>query len=113
MNQSHKRLRDAIYYTSMHMPAKYMPKAMKLIIWELMKTQTKLSKLERKLMDKKLHKVTKTIEVAAKDVKKGKPKAAVKALKGAVKKNEKLVKEDRDIRDPAMKKLAKAKKAMC
>ena len=51
-------------------------------------------------MDKKMHKVTKSMKVAEKDIVKGKPKAAVKALKGAEKKNEKLVKIDRDVRDP-------------
>lgn len=57
-----------------------------------------------KSMDKKMAKVTKTMKVAEKDIKKGKPKAAVKALKGAEKKNVKLTAIDRNVRDPLIKK---------
>jgi len=64
-------------------------------------------------MDKKIHKITENMKVAEKDVKKGKPKAAVKVLKKAEKKNEKLKVEDRDKRDPMIDKFKKAKKAMC
>ena len=55
-------------------------------------------------MDKKMHQVTKRMKTAVKDVKKCKPAAAVKVLKKADKKNEKLVKIDRDVRDPLIKK---------
>lgn len=58
-------------------------------------------------MDKKMHQVTKRMETAEKDVKKGEPKAALKTLKKAEKKNEKLVKIDRDVRDPMIKKCKK------
>ena len=55
-------------------------------------------------MDKKMHKVTEKMKVAVKDIKEGKKKSAVKTLKKAEKKNEKLVKIDRDVRDPMIKK---------
>ena len=58
------------------------------LCWDLMETQTRLEKLEK--MDKKMHKVSLKIKDAEKDIKKGKPKQAVKVLKGAEKKNEKL-----------------------
>lgn len=61
-------------------------------------------------MDKKMHKVTKSIKVAEKDVKKGKKKEAVKVLKKAEKKNEKLVKIDREVRDPMIKECKKEMK---
>ena len=47
---------------------------------------------------------------AEKDVKKGKDAAAIKTLKGAEKKNEKLVKIDRDVRDPMIDKCKKEMK---
>ena len=55
-------------------------------------------------MDKKMHKVTEKIKIAEKDIKKGDKKDAVKTLKKAEEKNEKLVKIDKDIRDPMIKK---------
>lgn len=55
-------------------------------------------------MDKKMHQVSKRMKTAEKDIKKGKPKAAVKVLKKAVRKNEKLVKIDKTQRDPLIKK---------
>lgn len=61
-------------------------------------------------MDKKMHKVTKSMKVAEKDVKKGKKKAAVKVLKKAEKKNEKLVKIDKTQRDPVIHAVEKADK---
>jgi|HubBroStandDraft_5_1064220.scaffolds.fasta_scaffold5352342_1 hypothetical protein len=64
-------------------------------------------------MDKKIHKVTLKMKKAQKDIEKGKPKQAVKVLKGAEKKNEKLKREDRDVRDPMIDKFKKAKKDMC
>ncbi len=61
-------------------------------------------------MDKKMHQVTKRMKTAEKDIKKGKPKAASKVLKKAERKNEKLVKIDREVRDPIMKKFKKIKR---
>lgn len=63
--------------------------------------------LEAKAMDKKMHQVTKKMQTAEKDVKRGQPKKAVQALKKAEKKNEKLVKIDREIRDPLIEKCKK------
>lgn len=60
-------------------------------------------------MDKKMHKVTEKMKVAEKDIKKGEPKKAQKVLKKAEKKNEKLVKIDREVRDPM---IARCKKMM-
>ncbi len=62
-------------------------------------------------MDKKMHKVTKTMEKAVKEIKSDKPKAAVKSLKSAEKKNEKLVKIDKNVRDPIIE--AVEKKGKC
>jgi len=59
-------------------------------------------------MDKKMHKITEKMKVADKDLKKGKIATAGKVLRDAEKKNEKLVKEDKIVRDPL---IAKAKKA--
>lgn len=64
-------------------------------------------------MDKKIHKITEKMRVAEKDIKKGKSKAAEKVLMGAEKKNEKLKREDRDVRDPMIDKFKKVKKAVC
>lgn len=50
---------------------------------------------------------------AEKDVKKGSSKQAVKVLKKAEKKNEKLVKIDKSVRDPMIDKFKKVKKEMC
>jgi hypothetical protein len=61
-------------------------------------------------LDKKMHQVTKRMKTAEKDVKKGAAKAAVKVLEKAEKKNEKLVKIDRDVRDPIIEKFEKMKK---
>lgn len=66
-------------------------------------------------MDKKMHKVTEKMKMAEKEIAKGEPKKAAKTLKGAEKKNEKLVKIDRDVRDPMIdkcKKEMKGKKEM-
>ena len=60
-------------------------------------------------MDKKMHKVTDRMKVAEKDIKKGKDKAAIKTLKSAEKKNEKLVKIDKNVRDPIIDKCKKVK----
>ena len=57
-----------------------------------------------------MHKITKTMKGAVKDLKKGKVAEAEKMLKGAEKKNEKLVKEDRDVRDPKIEKYDEMKK---
>lgn len=56
VKQSHPRLREAIKILSSKKVAAKAPKAFKLVIWELMNTQTRLSKLER-FMDKQIHKV--------------------------------------------------------
>ncbi len=61
-------------------------------------------------MDKKMAKVTKQMKVAEKDIKKGDKSSAVKALKSAEKKNIKLTKLDRDVRDPMVKKCKKEMK---
>jgi hypothetical protein len=58
-------------------------------------------------MDKKMHKVTKQMQTAVKDVRKGDPKRAVKTLKKAEKKNEKLVRIDKTVRDPVIHKVEK------
>lgn len=58
-------------------------------------------------------KVTKSIKVAERDIHKGKPAAAVKALKGAEKKNVKLTKIDREVRDPEIKAYKKMKRKGC
>lgn len=64
-------------------------------------------------MDKKMKKVTSQMKSAEKDIKKGKPKEAVKALKGAEKKNEKLTTIDRTQRDPMIEKYKKMKNKKC
>lgn len=64
-------------------------------------------------MDKKMAKVTKAMKVAERDVKKGKKSAAIKALKGAEKKNVRLTKIDREVRDPEIKEYKKMKKRGC
>ena len=58
-------------------------------------------------------KVTREMKVAAKDIKTGKTAAALKALKGAEKKNVKLTKIDRDVRDPEIEAYKKMKKRGC
>ena len=63
-------------------------------------------------MDKQIHKITKKMKVAEKDIKKGKKKEAVKVLKHAEKKNEKLKRIDRDKRDPIIDSAKKAKKIL-
>lgn len=60
-------------------------------------------------MDKKMRKVTKKIETAEKDIRKGKSKAAEKVLKSAASANEKLVKFDKNVRDPEIKAYHKLK----
>jgi hypothetical protein len=64
-------------------------------------------------MDKKMSKVTRQMKTAERDIKKSKPKAAIKALKGAEKKNVKLTKIDRDVRDPMIDRYKKMKKKGC
>lgn len=58
-------------------------------------------------VDKKMHKVTKQMQVAEKAIKQGKSKQAVSTLKKAEKKNENLVKLDKEVRDPMLKKCKK------
>lgn len=55
-------------------------------------------------------KVTKAMKVAERDVKHGNNNAAIKALKGAEKKNVKLTKIDREVRDPEIEQYKKMKK---
>lgn len=62
-----------------------------------------------KPMDKKIHKITDSMKVAGKDIAKGKPKLAGKVLKGAEKRNEKLVKLDK-VRDKI---IDRAKRSKC
>ena len=64
-------------------------------------------------MDKKMANVTKKMKMAVKDIKKDRPKEAVKVLMGAEKKNVKLTKIDREVRDPEIKELKKMKKRGC
>jgi hypothetical protein len=64
-------------------------------------------------MDKAMHQVTKRMKTAERDVKAGKEKQAVKVLRKAEKKNEKLVKKDRDVRDPMIEKYQRMKKRGC
>lgn len=61
-------------------------------------------------MDKKIHRITKEMQVAERDIKKKKLKDAIRVLKYAEKKNEKLVKIDRDVRDPIIEGAKKFKK---
>ena len=72
--------------------------------------RNKLMKQIEDTMDKKIHKITESMKLAEKDIKKGAPKAATSVLKGAEKKNEKLVKIDREVRDPIIKGALKAMK---
>ena len=110
-----KRLQEALKILSTKKDVKDAPKAFKMIIWELMTTQSQLLKVSEALvktrleMDKKIHKITEAMKKAEADVKKGKSKAAVHVLKSAEKKNEKLVKEDKNVRDPLIDKAKKLK----
>ena len=51
-------------------------------------------------MDKKMRVVSKQMEAAEHEIAKGKPKLAEKTLKAVVKRNEKLVRYDKNVRDP-------------
>lgn len=64
-------------------------------------------------MDKKMAKVTRQMKTAERDIKKGKSQAAIKALKSAEKKNVKLTKIDREVRDPEIEAYKKMKKRGC
>lgn len=112
MNVEIEFLKTAKRLTSGKGHPKDFPYAFKIIVNQLIKQTQKLNKLEIS-MDKKMHKVTEKMRSAEKDVKAGKSKAAVHVLKGAEKKNEKLVKMDKNVRDPMIDKFKKAKKAMC
>lgn len=109
MKKTHARLREVLRYVGPKKNPSKFPFIMSNVIWELMKTQTKINKLEGK-MDKLMHKVTEKMKVAEKDIKRGKKSAAVKVLKKAEKKNEKLVKEDKNVRDPIIHKVEKLTK---
>lgn len=82
------------------------------VLWHLIDAHERIEELE-KLMDKKMAKVTKQMKTAELDAKKGKPMAAVQAIKGAIKKNVKLTKLDRDVRDPEIKAYKAMKKKGC
>jgi len=58
-------------------------------------------------------KVTRQMKIAGRDIKKGKKSEALKALKGAEKKNVKLTKIDREVRDPLIKKEKKMERKGC
>jgi len=109
---AHLRLRSALKSTGAKKPMSNLPAAVHTVIWMLMRCITRITQLE-KLMDKKMAKVTKQMKTAERDVKKGKPLAAVQAIKGAVKKNVKLTKEDREVRDPEIKAYKVMKKKGC
>lgn len=82
----------------------------------MLKNNLKLAKSFKNMaahMDKKMHRVTEKMKKVEKDLKQHKSKEAIKTLKGAEKKNEKLVKEDKNVRDPMIDKFKKAKKDMC
>jgi hypothetical protein len=53
------------------------------------------------------------MKTAGRDIKSGKKSAALKALKGAEKKNVKLTRIDREIRDPLIEKKKKMAKKGC
>ena len=93
-------------------PIKSFAKTFHELIYSIMRINRRLINLEKK-MDKKMAKVTKTMKVAERDIKAGKPKEAVKALKRAEKKNVKLTKFDRDVRDPEIEAYKKMKKKGC
>lgn len=61
-------------------------------------------------MDKKMHQVTEKMKKAEKILKRGNRPSAIKMIKSAEKKNEKLVKEDKNVRDPLIKKCKKEMK---
>lgn len=107
--QSHPRLREALSKAGSKSLVKYLPHAFRLVVWELMNTQTRLTKVEG-IMDKAMHQVTKRMKTAERDIKRGQKKAAVKVLKRAERKNEKLVRKDRDVRDPMIDKAKRVKK---
>lgn len=58
-------------------------------------------------------KVTKAMKIAGRDIKQGKKSEALKTLKSAEKKNVKLTKIDREIRDPLIKKEKKMERKGC
>lgn len=64
-------------------------------------------------MDKKMAKVTKQMKRAERNIKAGKKMAAIKVLDSAEKKNVKLTKMDREVRDPEIKAYKKMKKKGC
>lgn len=66
-----------------------------------------------KEMDKKMAKVTKQMKTAGREMKKGDKAEAMKTLKKAEKKNVKLTKLDRTVRDPEIKAYKKMKKKGC
>ena len=97
------RLRESLKIVGNKKSPANFPVAFRFVVWELMNLKTRLKNIEN-IMYKKMHKVTEKMKVAEKDIKKGAKKDAIKTLKKAEKKNEKLVKIDKDVRDPMIKK---------
>lgn len=64
-------------------------------------------------MDRKMAKVTRQMKTAGRDIKAGKKSEALKALKSAEKKNVKLTKIDREVRDPEIDAYKKMKRKGC
>lgn len=64
-------------------------------------------------MDRKMAKVTRQMKTAGRDIKAGKKSEALKTLKSAEKKNVKLTKIDREVRDPEIESYKKMKKKGC
>ncbi len=64
-------------------------------------------------MDKKMHKVTKKMQTAEGKIRSGKKEAAIRDLKKAESANEKLVKLDKNVRDPEIEEYKKMKKRGC
>ncbi len=110
-----QRLKGALKLVTAKATTSEVKKAIQIVIWEIMATQADATKLQESTkrmqvsMDKKMHKVTEAMKKAEVDVKKNKPKAAIKVLKKAEKKNEKLVKIDKNVRDPLIDKAKKVK----
>ncbi len=107
-----RKLSNALKRVGMFEEACEIGAAVNTMLWELINALTRNKELEKE-MDKKMAKVTKQMKTAERDVKAKKPAAAVKALKGAEKKNVKLTKIDRDVRDPKIKAFDKMKKKGC